>query len=174
MKIHNDPEDIRIRRARNLLIIVGTGIIALGAWSFAKSVLLLLTDRASLYALAAETAAQDGVFSEQTAYGIILAVILLATLLDISVRLYVGRSAIAEGMGRKRSRLYILLTCIMILFSLLLLIFGIATFFFKADGQQAEGSVSFIIIELTSLIMMSEMVVSAVRVRKHRSQEASQ
>ena len=103
--------------------------------------------------------------------GIIFWILAAATFIVLAValaiRAYVGLSAIAEGRGKRRKSAYIVLAIIMILA-------GIASFiagFFSASSPEQYGalsrnqSFSALIIEATSMIMMIQMIVSAIKVR---------
>ena len=167
--IDNDPKQIAIRKYQNTLIVVGTGIILFGAWTVVKVL-------GSFFMLREETVAAMRKLSgeaidelpDSVVFYITLAVVLLIMLISLAVRSYVGLSAISEGRGRKRRRLYLPLAVIMIISGIM----SFVTSFFVVNGENALGALSQdttlsgLIIELTSIVMLTEMVVSAVRIRK--------
>ena len=167
--INNDPKEIRKRRSQNTLIVVGTGIILFGIWTAVKLL-------GSFFMLKKETVAAlrmiggDGIaeLSDTAVFYVALFVVMVIMLVILAVRTYVGLSAIDEGRGKKRHRFYLPVAIIMI-------IGGIASFFtnfFSVNENLSYGAlspdttISGLIIELTSVIMLIEMVVSAVRIRK--------
>jgi hypothetical protein len=119
-----------------------------------------------------ELPASDGLI-----FAVLVAVVLVVVGVVILVRIYVGRAAIAEGRGRKRSILYLVLAAIMILCNL----FAIKNTLVPSPGDAALGgafakrnSASSIIIELTSAVMLFEMIVSACTIRKFRNKKSGQ
>ncbi len=167
--IDNDPKQVAIRKYRNTLIVVGTGIILFGVWTVVKML-------GSFFILKDETIAAMRKIShigvdelpDDALFYITLVVVMIIMLVILAIRTYVGLSAISEGRGNKKHGPYLLLAVIMI-------ISGVMSFFasfFRTASEtpmgafSADTTVSGLIIELTSVIMLTEMVVSAVRIRK--------
>ena len=167
--IDNDPKQVAIRKYQNTLIVVGTGIIFFGVWTVVKML-------GSFFILKEETVAalrktsRVGVdeLSDDALFYISLVAVMIIMLVILAIRAYVGMSAISEGRGNKRHGPYLLLAVIMIISGV---ISFIANFSRTAPETSmgafsADTTISGIIIELTSVIMLTEMVVSAVRIRK--------
>lgn len=167
--IDNDPKQVAIRKYQNTLIVVGTGIIFFGVWTVVKML-------GSFFILKEETVAalrkisRVGVdeLSDDALFYISLVAVMIIMLVILAIRAYVGMSAISEGRGNKRHGPYLLLAVIMIISGV---ISFIANFFRTAPETSmgafsADTTISGIIIELTSVIMLTEMMVSAVRIRK--------
>ena len=174
--VHNSPRDMSLRRAQNTLIIVGTGTILFGLWSVVKTVGVILINRREEVAMIRENSqipealAGDGVM-----FAIVLVISAIILLIDLALRLFVGRSAIAEAQGRRCSFLYIPVTVLMILSGFATVLFEVYVLFFASPDSTAASDVSLasVIIELTSMLMMIKMVSDAHSVRKYRKQQAS-
>ena len=169
--INNDPKHIAIRKAQNTLIVVGSGIVLFGVWTAVKmlgSFFLLKEETvAAMRMLAGE--GMD-VLSDTAVFYITLAMVMFVMLVILAIRTYVGLSAISEGRGKKSRILYIPIAVIMI-------IFGLISFYINFTTVEDAGTygalsqdttTSGLIIELTSVIMLTEMVVSAVRIKRLR------
>ena len=170
----NEPEQVKLRRDQNTLRIVGTGTIVFGVWSFVKAFGVIFSRRTQIVAEIIEDGIQNNYDFSDVPEGLIIKMVLLfvgiGLAADMVARLYVGLSAIAAGRGKHKSILYIVITAIMILFSLMTLISvpdsSVEADYISLNGVGQEGTLSAIIIELTSTIMMTEMLVAAIRVRK--------
>ena len=171
--IDNDIDHILIRRSQNTLIVVGTGTILFSVWTVVKTLgtLILLKDEA--VAVVRKTADENGIIiSDQHLFYIVLAVTLIALLLFLAVRTYIGLTAISEGRGLRRRIGYLILAVIINFVSVKSQdsIDSLAVF-------SNDTSLSAHIIEITSIIMLVELVFSAIRiriVRKRVSQSAVQ
>ena len=178
--INNDLDHILMRRSQNTLIVVGTGIILFSIWTVVKTLgsLILLKDEA--VAAIRKTADEIGIIlSDQILFYIELAVTLIAMLLFLAVRTYIGLAAISEGRGIRRRMGYLILAVIMIIFNITAVVMN----FVSTTSQDSHAvfsedtSLSAHIIEITSIVMLVELVFSAIRIRRVRkrvSQSAAQ
>ena len=169
--INNDTDHILIRRSQNTLIVVGTGTILFSIWTVVKTLgsLILLKDEA--IAAVRKTADENGIIiSDQKLFYIVLAFTLIIMLLFLAVRTHIGLAAISEGRGLRRRMGYLILAVIMIIFNITVVIIN----FVSVKSQDPlvvfseDTSLSAHIIELTSLIMLVELVFSAIRIRRVR------
>ena len=85
----------------------------------------------------------------------------------LAIRVFVGLSAVAEGRGKRRGLLYILIAVIMMIGDICFFCVG----FFMTEKEQfgalaRDQSISTLIIDVTSLIMLTQMVISALKIRK--------
>ena len=175
----NSPAALKARRSQNTLIIVGTGIIVFSIWTLIKTVGMTLMNWTDILTeLRSVQGLDDPSISDTALFTILMIVLLIYLGGGILLRLFVGLSAIAEGLGKRRSILYILAAAFMIWSSFSGCLISIAGLL---SGETAEESsiilqnrpsVSAMIIELTSLIMMVQMVVSAIRIRWFRKTAA--
>lgn len=167
--INNDPEQIRIRKSQNTLIVVGTGTILFGIWTALKMIgSLFMLKKETIEAMRKLAAGGLDQNTDRQVFAVTLAIALFATLILLLLRAFIGLSALAEGRGRRRHRLYIPAAMFMIVLSVL----SFCANFFSVDGQKPYGALtpdttfSGMIIELTSIIMLFEMVYSALMIRK--------
>lgn len=167
--INNDPKQITIRKAQNTLIVVGTGTILFGIWTAVRMFgrLFMLRDETveTMRRLAGETIAQ---FSDSDVFIITIIATVFFMLLFLCVRTFVGLSALAEGRGLRRRRLYLPIAAIMIIsyFVSFFINFFTVTEENNLGVLMPQTTFSGLIIDLTSIIMLTEMIVSAIRIRK--------
>lgn len=144
--------DKEIRRLENNLITLGTGVIAFGVWTFLKFVIYLIFGNEL----------DDQVTGIAKVVTIIILLILGA--LDMLLRLYIGASARSQGRGKKKSGFYIVITALMIL--VLTLTIGIEVYStLRLEGGLIDDVIT-LIIDVTSLVILVDLMVSAVRLRK--------
>lgn len=172
---NNSKKDIEIRRCRDTLSSIGTGIALFSVWSVFKGLSLLLIDTSDLSQQAEVIQQNTGMtMSANTAKLLVIGFSVLWILVDFAIRFYIGRSAIAVSKGQRRSGRYIRLTCLLICFSILAIVFaGAAVYFAIVSNPQIKigGTISAGIIELTSLVLMIELVAVSGRLRKLTQQE---
>ena len=145
-------DEVKLRRYQNLLAISGLGVIAFGVWSVLKTILLLCF-RDDLLA---------DVPDDPLAWVIVFVMIGSILLIDFSVRLFVGLSARAEGLGKKKRRVYVAFAVLIALSSLASLIL---IFVDSGTTSLLELAVS-VIVEVTSLVVVIELLTAAVIVKK--------
>lgn len=167
--INNDPEQIKIRKSQNTLIVVGTGTILFGIWTALKMIgSLFMLKKETVEAMRKLAAGGFDQNTDQQVFAVTLGIALFATLILLFLRTFIGLSALAEGRGQRKNRSYLLVAVLMIIATVLSFGFN----FFSVTGEKAYGaltpdtSFSGMIIELTSFIMLIEMVISAIRIRK--------
>lgn len=143
-----------LRKGQNNLVVIGYGVIAFGLWSAIKIVLYtaLNTDINMLS-------------SEEETVSVVMFWIMMFVFLafDLSLRLYVGFSAVYEGRGRKKRFGYIILALLMALTSFALVVANLAAF---GSDESPGKTVVTIIVEASSSIMLIEMAIFAVRVKR--------
>ena len=164
-------ESKELRRNRDVLRMVGLGIIAFGIWSIVKTIMYLVLEKEKLYSLIRDaTATVDG-FTDvdtemvfQLIYAITVIFILILLLFEILIRIYVGRCAIKEAKGGKRGRVYLVLAGVMTLFSVFFLINSL--FETEPDIDAILNTVSTLIVEITSFITLIELFIAVYRIRR--------
>lgn len=151
---------LRLRKNQSDLAAIGLGVIAFGVWSVIKTVLYVAFHTESVLGSL-----------EGDKYLILTFWILLGGVLAIglALRLYIGLSAIAEGKGKKRKAGYIVLSLLMSVLSFVLLTAGLlAQGFAGAAGNTAVT----LMVEMTSDVLLLEMSISAIRVRRMKKSTA--
>ena len=158
---------VQLRKSQDTLKIAGQGVIAFGLWSTAKSVLYSMLQWNSI----TEEMTMDAEYSR--AFAVIAYIIVMAIILgiDIMIRLYIGRSAVSESRGKKKSSAYIVLALTLSALSLTLLI--IATLISDKAASPVDYAKS-IVVEATSVFTSLELCTSAIRIRKLRKQIAGE
>lgn len=166
--VNNEPEQIEIRKSQNTLIVVGTGTIIFSIWTMVKILSTLFLLRKETVAAMKENFDNLKDISDVAVFWVMAGIAFLCMAVWVAVRTYVGLSAIAEGRGKRKSLIYLLLAGVMIILSAWSFVAG----FFNEDAPVELGaftrnqSISALIIEMTSMIMMIQLVASALRIRK--------
>ena len=163
----NDALHIQLRKNQDTLKIVGLGVMAFGVWSIAKTVLYTTFQWNNII----EEMARPDVDSRiQVIAFILISAALLAV--EIAIRLYIGRAAVAEGNGEKRRPGYIAVTFVITVLGLAITIVSIVV-----PGIRTELNLQKLVslfVEMTSTVVAMEMCWSAIQVRKLRRQLAEQ
>ncbi|MBQ6438609.1 MAG: hypothetical protein IJJ06_00555 [Mogibacterium sp.] len=169
--INNDIDHILIRRSENTLIVVGTGTILFSVWTVVKTLGMLFLLKDESVAAVRKAVDESGFkLSDQSIFYIVLVVTLIIMILFLAVRIFIGLSAISEGRGSRRRKGYLVLAVIMIITS----ITAAAVNLFSAKSQEPlvvlsnDASISAHIVEFTSVVMLVELVFSAMRIRRVR------
>ncbi|MBQ9269226.1 MAG: hypothetical protein IJ206_06855 [Oscillospiraceae bacterium] len=158
--LNNDELHIRLRKNQNTLSVIGLGVIVFGVWSVIKIVLYTALDNDGLVASSLRGNLDRWVF------WIMMGIFLAA---DLGLRLHVGLSAMAEGRGGSPRKAYIVLTFLMALVSFALFAAGMVGLWFS-DSLEISIGVSLVssIVDATSCVLLFEMAVSAIQVKRLR------
>lgn len=194
MQTGTDPRLVKLRKYESILVISGFGVIAFGLWSIIRAAiyyflnpldLLNYLDESELAEIMA-MGQEDGVeFITENLATIVTVFIFIGLAIDLLFRVYVGLSARRDGRRLKKSVLYIIIVWIMaiIMFSSICATIDdfitpiINAFSENADeafeetarnGDQA-ASVS-IIVDITSFLVLLEVGICSIMVRRLRKQ----
>lgn len=154
----------KLRKYRNTLVVSGTGVVLFGAWSIVKT--LMYFTMAPVFAQALMEFSMDDGVTEALVLKIFWFLIGFVLVIELSVRAYIGLSAVAEGKGKKKGYVYVLLAVWLWIQQLVFLVQGLATAQYVTDSL-LDTAVT-LIVDLTSMYTMMEMIVSSVRVKWHR------
>ena len=180
-QINNTAEQRKIRKSQNTLVIVGSGIMMFAVWVALKMYSMVLLRTSAIVddirdALPEGSTALD--LSNRQLIMWTLFFVTLYVLVEAGVRCFVGLSAIAEGRGGSPKRLYIPVTYILIIAGIVSIGIDITAFVgIKVNGSIMEEAMTSTtiedlaastIIDLTSLIMLIQMLVSSFRVKKNK------
>ena len=149
----------KIRKREINLITLGSGVILVGLWIFLKFALTLLIHGNEIE----EEFPSVVIFWANVILWIIAALILLMSL-------YIGLSARAEGKGKKKTIVYLILSGVMACFDLIIVILDAYLLF--APTSDIFNVIVTLIIDATVLVMLVELIVNAVGVRRLRKEEA--
>lgn len=178
--INNTEDQINIRRAQDTLVNVGTGVILFGSWEVIKVMLTMIANRAKLLDYMKsniETVTDGPVFSDTALFLIFFSMAMVFYGFGLVSRIIIGRSAIAEGKGKKTGSVYLVLTAVMILIGVssfwgdLLLLMGKNAGAVGEDLLLKDVSIVSLFIELTSLVMLIEMAAAAIKVKRYKRRQ---
>ena len=153
--------ETELRRRRSELLTLGYGIIAFGLWSVLKTYLYTWVD---------PIIREADVTAENRTAAVIVAYIMITMVLavDFGLRLYVGMSARAEGMGKKKGRGYIVVAALMLLISVLLWFLSLGYIQSRAENDSLMDYIISMVVDLTSIAILARLVYNAVKVRQLR------
>ena len=152
-----------LRRKQVTLVTLGTGVILFGVWSVVKS---LLYYRTNLFA-DLDTQVEPELLPYMLATVVIVALFVLA---DLGIRLKIGRRARAEGMGRRQKNGYLILAALIVLVNITGDLLGV--YYIVKNGvpeQSGPDYVVSVLVDLSSTILLAELIITALRVRKLRA-----
>ena len=169
-------EEIKLRKYEHALVISGVGVIAFGLWSVIKAAIyfilipleptssvLMNNDLADLH--------KQGLTDREIGY-LIAAAILLSLLLDFALRLYVGRSAFADGRRLTKKRFFYVIWAMFIAAGLVSNLVTRSVQLYSGDEEFWGSAISAanvsVIVDITSLLALIEMIVAAIMVRRLR------
>ena len=153
--------DAKARKTEVNLNTLGAGVILFGAWIFIKFALSMLIYSNEIGELLTD--------SMMIAANII---IWSTAVIDFIMRLYIGISARSESRGKRKSCFYIVLAGIIVFFELFAVIGEIVLVFFI--NESLFSYIVTLIIDITSLVIMTELMISAIRIRVMRRKEAAE
>ena len=148
---------VRIRKLEHDMITIGTGIIIFGFWSFIKFALTNIFLGMRRY---------ESVDGRYTA--LVTAVIWGVAALAPLIYLWIGMSARAEGKGRRRSILNLIMLAIIILLSTIVIL---AEIFALISLKNVIEMAFTLIIDLTRLVFLLELFADSITLRVLRKQQ---
>ncbi len=157
--------DIELRRRRINLSTLGTGVVAFGVWNVLKTILYIFASPVSF--INTEGAG---------AYGAVVRLIFYALLglllaLDLSLRLYIGLSARAEGRGRRKGSGYIIAAAVLFAMTAAYYVAAWVTHSnTRLENQAALDYYVSMFVDITAMIMLGDLLYTAIRARKLEKQ----
>ena len=153
--------ETELRRSRSTLRILGTGVIAFTVWSVLKTILVFL--------LVPLEQKPEGEISDKEA--MVLLVIILAVLLfiilDIVLRLRLGFSARAEGLGKHKGKAYVVFAFIYFFFQIIIAALSFYQLFrYGLMDRSIPETAASLMLEISSAVTMGEMAFTAVKVKR--------
>ena len=153
-----------LRRKQVTLVTLGTGVILFGVWSVVKSLLYFRTN------LFKDLDTQ--VEPELLPYIKLVTVVIVAlfVLADLGIRLKIGRRARAEGMGRRQKNGYLILAALIVLVNIIGDLLGVC--YIVKNGVPEQSGLDYVVsvlVDLSSTILLAELIITALRVRKLRA-----
>lgn len=147
--------DKKVRRVQGLLYTSGVGIILFSIWTGLRGI-------ESLFEIWNELSRESGPEPENTAINIILCLLIFAILMFFTfLYVYIGKTAIDVSYGKKKGNMYIVLSVLLSLISWSLYISQFV------HGEMFEvKTLVYIIIDLTSNIILIEVIVFSLLLKK--------
>lgn len=156
----------QLRRNQDTLVVVGTGIIAFGVWNILESVLLFVLVSSHL-----EVSMPPGYTLDQYSQMLVYSVVPM-TAVGLVMNLFVGLSARAEGLGRRRGKglAYVFIAVVMALFGVVVVtLLGLAVFLTEVPVMDCLIP---IVMECTSIVVLVELVAASIRTKRFERQMA--
>ena len=139
------------------LITTGTGLMFFGLWTFIKFFLTIVF-------LGVEY--DDNTSDEVKLIATIITIIAVAIVSALFC--YVGLSARAEGKGKKKSVMYLIVNGFILLFHILIIVLEAVSLIF---GENILTIIITIIIDATAAFFMLEVMINSIKLRKIRRRE---
>lgn len=156
LREENDPKMIRLRKDRNILMTAGTGVLFFGIWSIVKTCTGLF-ESSSDYFGDIQGIEEFGMLE------IILAAVFVSLILsfDLLVRIYIGMNSRAEAGGKRKGSFYLVVAGLLAFASVFFLNIELMTLVKEFKLSTLVET----IVELTSLIILIELMISAIRIK---------
>ena len=176
--LDNSDNAVRLRRHENNLMIIGMGIMIFGMWDIAKTMgILFLNKRIFIDAISENMNGVenvDGVFSDGFVFTIFAGLVISILLVSIAARLIIGISAVSVARKKKKRFFYIPVAVLYIISSIITVYLIIKSVVDTLSGtdiivlETRDSPIVSVVIEITNIIMMIEVVVSSIKIRKLR------
>ena len=165
--LNNSPEAVSFRRNCSTLTICGAGVIVFGFWNIIKVLGYVLLDIPLFSQGQLESIEPD----EYTVIMIVFAVLLVG---DTVIRLVIGLSAMSESRNRNRQfpRFYLFFLVWEIIFELYTCISVILELVMLQTYSSFEDDFIALFMELSSLVVLIEVYIAALVVRKYKRHAA--
>lgn len=161
-KPDNAPEQSALRHYRDLLRSSGTGVLMFAVWSLVRTVMTMIISRKE--GIDALLSSETGGIIDVSVVPLVIISFIVLVAIELGIRLFVGLSARAEGNGKKKNMVYIIVACIMIPIYIVGIVFGIISATGGASG--VLDTVISLCVETTSVLAYIELVISGIKVKR--------
>ena len=104
---------------------------------------------------------------EAIVYMLLFIIVFVITIIALLVRLYLGVSARKEGMGEKKGIAYVIVASVILLFYIYSELYTLTHLGVPTDALTSmTDRVTGLIVDFTAIVVLWEMVISAIRVKK--------
>lgn len=165
-----------LRKHQHTLAVVGMGAIGFGIWSVVKAILYLtLVDPIKDMILTDYEYMSDFEYEPYIVLGLAVAMTAAVVLIDLHFRWKVGKKALEISKGDKLPTMgFFVRTSIVVLIDAVELVTGfLAVIGVMSTDEELLDSVSTLLVDLTSVVMLIEMIVAAVMIIKITKQLAA-
>ena len=151
--------ETELRRRRTNLLTLGAGVIAFGVWSMLKTYLYMIVDPIPMTFDVPEQ-------FQQTALVMAYAMVTAFLLIDLALRLYIGLSARAEGLGSKKGKAYIIVTALMLVVNIAAWIVYLFMYDYRDGYEALMDYVVSLVVDFTSIVILAQLIYNAILVRR--------
>ena len=151
----------KVRKYQSALMVCGSAVIGLSLWEGVKLFVYLSMNANVILA----DILKKNQIDIRLLHGVYYFFALVTILVIFSFRFYVGFCAGAEGRGRKKSPLYLILATVMALLLLMSIVNYSRTFLLEPPANHKDTTVATFLIDCFSLMALVEMIFSAWKVR---------
>lgn len=175
VKARNDDLNRNLRRYQVRLKVTASGVLIFAFWGFIKTVMIAAfngdsEDMEDMKLLMAEL--PTGIAYAMIAFFMVVILLLLYVDMFFRIRIYKGARRESMGMEEKRHNGYLIITGVMIALSVVgiaLLVWSLFTDPNQVEEDILDHIVS-IVLEVTNLVTLVEVIISAKRLRKLRDE----
>ena len=149
--------DAQIRRKQSLLISSGYAVIMFGIWSIIRLILMVFLDTDSFMKN------YDFFSDEYDTLEVVIACVVVVTflLIDLLFRMHLGRRAIREGLGHKQNSMYIIISLLYVVLSIVVDVNTLR----DASSIMEDHVISYTIIDISTCIPLIVIAISALQLR---------
>ena len=164
-----DNMQTELIKHRHTLAVVGLGAIAFGIWSLIKSILYFVLVEPIIKTISSN---YDNLSNSKIEAWVLIAItftlVVLFVLIDMLLRWKVGRKAMAVSRGEREPGVgFFVLSSILLLMDMSELVMGILSIAgIISSDEDLFDQISTLLVDFTSVVMLIEMIVAAVMIRK--------
>ncbi len=104
----NQIESVKLREYSNRLVLSGWGIVVLGAWEFVRIIMGMFLFRRQITEFISTQLEAPSDEVQYWVFALFVVIIIIVMAISLLFNIYIGKSAIADGRGKKRKNLYLL------------------------------------------------------------------
>ena len=156
--------ETELRRSRSRLCTFGTGVLIFALWDIMKPLLTLL--------IIPQTGGEVAEIGENAglALAVVLLIILTLFFVTLGLRIYLGISARAEGMGKPKGKVYMIFAFLVFFFLAAIFAAEVAAVIFGMTSLDPLEIVTALSLEGISMITMGELAFTARKVKRLEKQ----
>lgn len=168
--MENDKRELR--RNQDKLVTIGMGVITFSIWSIIRFFTQAFLNKDEIISNFWETVGElpedmMEYMSDAVILLIYFGIVSIFMLIEVAIEFYVGLSAKAEGMGKKKGILYLIISVILAILNLMSTITMLD--FSKSSAEihyKPLERVALALIDLTYFVVLVEMIFAAIKVKK--------
>ena len=155
-----------LRKQQNQLVDAGIGVILFAVWSIVKMNLYVGLNATAMEEL--RQAAVEFGLNEKGFLTFLIIIFMGILLWQLSIRLYIGLSASAEGKGRKKSWTYLILAAVLVVTDIQTNWQALGVERVLAGEKMSVSLLTCICMEAVSVYVLMDLLISGIRVKRMR------